>query len=80
MKKTDICSIVLFVVGAVMTVFGFILGYVIFPAVVEKLIREELDLWNMESEGRHNFVRRLFVKLGNFLLELKNSATAISQL
>jgi hypothetical protein len=59
MKKTDICSIVIFVVGAVMTVFGFILGYVIFPAVVEKLIREELDLWNMDSEGRHNFVRRL---------------------
>ena len=56
MNRSDKCSICLFVTGVILTLFGFILGYVIFPAVVEMLIREELDIWNPDSEGRKNFV------------------------
>ena len=39
------------------------LGYAIFPAVVEMLIREELDIWNPESEGRKNFVSIIAIEM-----------------
>jgi hypothetical protein len=59
MTRTNLISICCAVFGVVLVAFGLILGYVIFPLVVDKLIKEELDLWNPDSEGRHNFVRRL---------------------
>ena len=57
MKRTNCISICCAVFGVLLVAFGLILGYAIFPLVVEKLIKEELDLWNPESEGRKNFVR-----------------------
>jgi len=60
MKLRNYLGISLAIVGAVLFAFGFILGYVIFPAVVEKLVRSELDIWNPESEGSLNFVKNIF--------------------
>ena len=56
MERSTKWVIGIFVCGLVLTVFGFVLGYAIYPAVAKKKVREELNLWNQESEGRKNFV------------------------
>ena len=63
MNRSTKCSICLVFSGVVLTIFGFVLGYAIFPAVVEMLIREELDIWNPESEGRKNFVSIIAIEI-----------------
>jgi hypothetical protein len=56
MKRQNRIRIALAVTGVVLLAFGLILGYVIFPVVVQKLVRDELNIWDPESEGSMNFV------------------------
>lgn len=62
MKRRNCVRISLVVVGVILITFGLVLGYAIFPPLVEKLVREELDIWNVKSEGSINFVS-FYIKL-----------------
>jgi hypothetical protein len=56
MKRTDKFSVAVFISGFVLAIFGFVFGFAIYPVVFDNNIRDTLDLWNAESDGRKNFV------------------------
>ncbi|TRY76195.1 hypothetical protein TCAL_02655, partial [Tigriopus californicus] len=45
----------LFGISALIFVLGLLFAYVIFPPIIEHEVSKNLDLWDMESEGRKNF-------------------------
>lgn len=46
----------LFGISALIFVLGLLFAYAIFPPIIEHEVSKNLDLWDMESEGRKNFV------------------------
>ena len=43
-------------IGAIIFVLGLGLGFGVFPLVIEHQVADSLNLWDMDSEGRKNFV------------------------
>ena len=43
-------------VGVILAALGFGLGFGAFPVIIDNQIKATLDLWDLESEGRKNFV------------------------
>jgi cytochrome bd-type quinol oxidase subunit 2 len=47
-------------IGAIIFVLGVGLGFGLFPFLISHQVNSNLDLWDMESEGRKNFVIWIF--------------------
>jgi len=57
-ERPQVAYAATFIVGVLTLAFGFACAYAIVPAVVDVLLRKELNIWDPETEGGKNFVRR----------------------
>ena len=55
-RKCAICGTVS---GIVLLILGLLCAFVIFPVVMEKRLFKHLNIWDQESVGRKNFVRKI---------------------
>ena len=47
-------------IGAIIFVLGLGLGFGVFPLVIEHQVADNLNLWDLDSDGRKNFVIPIF--------------------